>query len=597
MADQTLRDNNRRPIDILRDEVSQVLPAFFVEEFPNFISLLESYYKQLDSDDIGTLLNNLYTLRDLAQVPDSLLPFLEREYLLGENFFEEPDKQRAAVRNSNVLYRSKGSLFSIEQFFRLFYNTDPEVVYTKENVFTLNQSEIGPNSLRFLIDDKLYQTFAILIKADIPISEWRDAYKSFVHPAGMYLGGEVQIVSVGDNILSEISPDATTDSGSGLIQLLSVGELDGNNLVTPAEPFAFTDIVGRVADSSENYIINLNETIPNREPFTFAELEQQYDDIEELLTAESPRFDNGAQLVGEFQDSTTALEGWDSDGVNFGTISQVQYGDSAYGIQIVKTGGTNFVARAIKSFPVDSGQTYILRGQNIKSTLGLPSRFGVSTGNNFDFVDTTVPVGDSATLKFEAVGTSMNVILGGPRNGTSVAGDSATWDNVLVNTDSDRSLIGFSNTFETFDANAYSPGSVVFWREFSAPDSAVSLFGSNETIPTTITTIIKPYVRIENGSGAERALLSYSFRVDSGEDYQIKFDNVGPVRGAIFVGSTEGDSDIASITGAVDNPPSRNRITSTFNSGANELLWVGLSVDSDQINEFAEYNNIEIKKL
>lgn len=91
----------------------------------------------------------------------------------------------------------------------------PDVVYTKENVFIVGNrddieaSKIGPESQRYLTDDKLYQEFAVLIKADQPISSWLEEYKLFVHPAGMYVGGEVQIVS--DNTDNNIiMPDAST---------------------------------------------------------------------------------------------------------------------------------------------------------------------------------------------------------------------------------------------------------------------------------------------------------------------------------------------------------------------------------------------------
>ena len=60
-----------------------------------------------------------------------------------------------------------------------------------------DDSRIGFDSQKFLTDDKLYQVFAILIKADIPVEAWREAYKLFVHPAGMYFGGEVLLETTG----------------------------------------------------------------------------------------------------------------------------------------------------------------------------------------------------------------------------------------------------------------------------------------------------------------------------------------------------------------------------------------------------------------
>ena len=50
---------------------------------------------------------------------------------------------------------------------------------------------IGPQSIKFIQDGKLFQIFSILIKSSIPLSQWNTLYKRFVHPAGWFLGAEV----------------------------------------------------------------------------------------------------------------------------------------------------------------------------------------------------------------------------------------------------------------------------------------------------------------------------------------------------------------------------------------------------------------------
>ena len=129
-----------------------------------------------------------------------MLSYIEDELLLGEEYFQGFGKNdselRAAANFSNILFRSKGTKFAIEWFFRSFYGEDVEVLYTKENIFKIGDvdSQIGPFGLKYLTDDKLYQTFALLVRTGISISKWKEVFKLFAHPAGMYLGGEVLIV-------------------------------------------------------------------------------------------------------------------------------------------------------------------------------------------------------------------------------------------------------------------------------------------------------------------------------------------------------------------------------------------------------------------
>ena len=192
-------DRRRRHLNLRETQVESVLPEHFTQSYPKFISLLKRYYEWQDQNNPNELLDHLFAARDINETDITLLSYIEDEFLLGEAYFEgfgdtEAEK-RAAANFSNHMFRSKGTKFAIEWFFRSFYGLDAEVVYPKENVFTLNNasSQLGPDSLRYLTNDKLYQTFALLVRVGVPISKWRDIFKLFAHPAGMYLGAEVSV--------------------------------------------------------------------------------------------------------------------------------------------------------------------------------------------------------------------------------------------------------------------------------------------------------------------------------------------------------------------------------------------------------------------
>ena len=46
-----------------------------------------------------------------------------------------------------------------------------------------------------ITDNKFYQLYGLMISTPLSVSIWKEAYKTFVHPAGMFLSGQVTISS------------------------------------------------------------------------------------------------------------------------------------------------------------------------------------------------------------------------------------------------------------------------------------------------------------------------------------------------------------------------------------------------------------------
>ena len=292
--DKTQKDNNRRDLNLQRAEVSNVLPEHFLEQYPKLVELFEAYYDFMGQDNNpDELIQELYRVRDVTQVDADQLQYIEDELLLGQAYFGGFINKREASKFSNILYRSKGTRYSIQQFFRAFYGIDPQVIYPKEQVFLVGPqvntnlastnnngdqvvkeaSFVGAESQRFLTDDKLYQTLAILIKADIPISTWREVYKLFVHPGGMYLGGQMEIVSVnaeGIGAQPEIQKSVTVD-----VSIVStVDDIIGT------QPFADVTLLA----DSDGTVVRL-DAFPLDSDMTLSEINSSYPD---LLTVSSP---------------------------------------------------------------------------------------------------------------------------------------------------------------------------------------------------------------------------------------------------------------------------------------------------------------------
>lgn len=276
MTDRTLKDINRRELSLTGSLVSDVLPDYYREDHPKLISFLETYYNTLDSDhgfsnsgatafsqrkkdlettsgvsnptgsvpytwdsdrNFGYQLKNLPTLRDIHQTDKENLTFIEDELLLGQNYIEgtlDPNSIRGGAELSNNFYRSKGTKFGIERFFNLFFPevADPEIIYGKDLVMKVGDN-IGPESGRYITDDRIYQFWGLLIKIGISTSDWMELYKLFAHPAGMFAGGQVviestnQSVNFGEMTLPTVFVPSFILSGTASIITTSISELSG----------------------------------------------------------------------------------------------------------------------------------------------------------------------------------------------------------------------------------------------------------------------------------------------------------------------------------------------------------------------------------
>ena len=311
--DYTLKDNLRRDYRFTDHHVvDQVLPDYFKADYPKLIKLLEAYNQFEDSDQSpARLVHDIITARDITANDLSLLSFIEDELLLGQSYFEGFTNKRAAAKFSNNLYRSKGTLYSIQQFFRTFFGITPDVRYTKEDRFMVGEddSRIGFDSQKFLTDDKLYQVFAILIKADIPVERWREAYKLFVHPAGMYFGGQVLLEATGSFNFG-IMPDFEVINVDPVVQ--GEASLGAGLLVT--------DLTGEVdSDGRGTYgklRIDLPGSIEEIQNISIDEINQNYRTISELVGTSSPSMDG---------DSSTNVADFSQDRAIFDTMDEVKY--------------------------------------------------------------------------------------------------------------------------------------------------------------------------------------------------------------------------------------------------------------------------------
>jgi hypothetical protein len=296
---------NRRPRNFLHRKVRDALPEFFTQDFPKLVTFLEKYYDYLDSDDVSSFDNQLrqiYQTRDTQEIPSKLLSTLISEIAAGNTGDNFTDPNFYAQR-IHELHRTKGSRFSIEEFFRAFYQQNVEVEYPKNNIFTLGHdsagplSRIGAESNKFIRNNALYQVYSILIKSPLSQTTWIELYKKFVHPAGFYVAGSV--VTDTEAIGNASAPLASLDSANRVIEGIGI-----------ASAFApFTQMTALLDSDGTSIRVGLDQKISVYQSLTALQLQGFYRNVEEIITPNSFTFDDSGQgkdFVGALGDSAEA---------------------------------------------------------------------------------------------------------------------------------------------------------------------------------------------------------------------------------------------------------------------------------------------------
>lgn len=310
-----LEDTNRRKFNLHDPKVKAALPEYFATEYPDLVTFLEKYYDFLDSSgdhSFNTQIKNLFTVRDIAQTSEENLDEIIKEIGNGlqvSAFFQEP---RLMAKLLASFYNSKGTLVSAEGFFRAFFNEEVTIEYPKEQMFIVNESEIGYESQKFIQDDELYQIFSILVKIGLSVEDYQTLYNKFVHPAGWHFRGQVSTEGTVEIDLEALSTDPL-DSAGGLI-------LAETGIITVEAPFSETTAL---LDSDGTLIrVRVDEPIENYGDLTVTEIGRFYDDIASLVTPNSFTMDDSADSVGP--DLSLNLETMDN------TMFKRYASDSAY---------------------------------------------------------------------------------------------------------------------------------------------------------------------------------------------------------------------------------------------------------------------------
>lgn len=304
---------SKLPVNLISDKITELLPEHYVTEYPDLIRFLERYYETLEEDDVGFsyFIQGLYQVKDIDTTLLESLDKLLKE--IGNNssaadFFADP---RYLAKVFAYFYKAKGTRVSAEGFFMAFFNQPITVTYPKNNMFIVNESKIGPDSLKFIQDDKRYQIHSILIKSGVALSTWEDLYKKFIHPAGWYLAGDIEIESV-FNASLDYMPLAVLDSSAGNLIVSDVASME----------FApISSITGIWSDDTDADLyaerISINKTLQLYSTISLSDISGQYNSIIDFIDENSPTFDQDSAIGVDFSNTLETMDAsiydyWDS---------------------------------------------------------------------------------------------------------------------------------------------------------------------------------------------------------------------------------------------------------------------------------------------
>jgi len=270
-------------------KVREALPEFYTTEFPTLVTFLEKYYDFLDSADgthaFGDDTRRIFATKDIRETPEDRLDNLITEISGGLKSGDIFSDARYAATRLAELTKLKGSRFSMEEFFRLFFQQKAEVEYGKESIFFIGDSasQIGVESLKFIQNDELYQTFGLLIKTGISVNNWSELYKKYVHPAGFYFAG--QVISDAEAVNPVLAPLSIFDSSDTTVVSEAVNPMQG--LFTQLTTLVESD-GGLIRQS------NLNELVSDYGNLSLDQLNTTYHTLRQVITPNSFTFDDSS---------------------------------------------------------------------------------------------------------------------------------------------------------------------------------------------------------------------------------------------------------------------------------------------------------------
>lgn len=123
-------------------KIAQQFPAIYREQGPELVSMVEHYYKFVESQPNMGVYNTrrMFEYRDIGTTLAEMIVYFKKKYMADLPTIEDDQTIRFAIRNIMDLYRRKGTESGIKLFFRMFYEEDAYIKYPAKYMFKPSDS-------------------------------------------------------------------------------------------------------------------------------------------------------------------------------------------------------------------------------------------------------------------------------------------------------------------------------------------------------------------------------------------------------------------------------------------------------------------------
>ena len=225
-----------------------IIPEHIRNNGGNLMDFIETYFEWMQdaADRPAHILNTLLEQRDIDQVSDYFIEYLQREFAtsIPQQIQADP---RKLYKQVNDIYRSKGSIPSYEALFNLLFNDKIELYYPRVDLLKPSDGKWDRVQGRYLSNDgfvsdkkyiqdsRYYQNFSYVIKTGQTIDYWQDAVKKLLHPAGFAFFGQVLVQSSATKRYSQIPPGFVDPTEGKLPIIIGVVSAASRSLVATLE--------------------------------------------------------------------------------------------------------------------------------------------------------------------------------------------------------------------------------------------------------------------------------------------------------------------------------------------------------------------------
>ena len=132
------------------------LPGFIREEpdYSTFVAFVQAYYEWMEEN--GNLLDrakNIVNYTDIDNTTEEFIDYFLKDFLPYFPADALISKQQA-IKVARQLYQSKGNISSYQLLFRMLYNSDFDIFYTKDAVLKASSGVwYVPKSLKLSTND------------------------------------------------------------------------------------------------------------------------------------------------------------------------------------------------------------------------------------------------------------------------------------------------------------------------------------------------------------------------------------------------------------------------------------------------------------